>query len=46
MDAVNGQLGEDVLRFAAMGLQQDWQMKQLRRSSRYTTRWDELLVVG
>ena len=46
MDAVNGQLGEDVLRFAAMGLRQDWQMKQLRRSSRYTTRWDELLVVG
>ena len=46
MDAVNGRLGEDVLRLAAMGLQQDWQMKQLRRSSRYTTRWNELLVVG
>lgn len=46
MDAVNQDMGADVLRYAAAGLRQGWQMKQSHRSSRYTTRWDELLTVG
>ena len=45
MDTINQRMGEDVIRSAAMGLRQDWQMKQFCRSPRYTTCWDELLVV-
>jgi len=46
MDAINQDMGTDVLRYGAAGLRRDWQMKQSHRSSRYTTRWDELLTVG
>lgn len=46
MDAINQGMGADVLRYAAMGLKQDWRMRQPRRSPRYTTRWDELPVVS
>lgn len=46
MDDINRDMGADTLRCAAMGMRQEWQMKQSRRSSRYTTRWDELLTVS
>jgi DNA polymerase V len=45
MDQVNRKYGTGTLRYAATGLQQRWQMKAERRSPRYTSRWDELLVV-
>ncbi|MFZ4555721.1 MAG: DUF4113 domain-containing protein [Pseudanabaena sp.] len=33
------------IRFACEGIRQDWKMRTDMRSPRYTTRWDELLVV-
>ena len=45
LDAVNGELGPGLLRYAASGVKQDWRMKSEHRSRRYTTRWDELLEV-
>ena len=45
MDTVNARFGRDTLRLAACGLEQPWQMRQARRSPRYTTAWDELPVV-
>ena len=46
MDAVNRDMGTDVLCYAAMGLRREWQMKQMHRSPRYTSCWDELPAVG
>ena len=43
LDAVNGELGPGLLRYAATGVAQDWRMKSEHRSRRYTTRWEELL---
>ena len=45
MDQLNGQMGRGTISFAAQGIGQPWQMKQQWRSPRYTTRWDELMVV-
>ena len=44
MDGINAKFGRGTVRFAAEGLQQTWQMKSLRRSPRFTTRWDELAI--
>ena len=47
MDAINHTWGRGTLRTAAAGLSQQaqWAMLSGHRSSRYTTRWDELPVV-
>lgn len=45
VDDINARLGRNKVKFAAEGLKQKWQMKQYRRSKRFTTRWDELLLV-
>ncbi|MCF7958167.1 MAG: Y-family DNA polymerase [Phycisphaerae bacterium] len=42
VDRINGEMAEGALRYGAVGLQQPWKTKSLRRSRRYTTRWDEL----
>jgi DNA polymerase V len=42
LDTVNGSMGAGTLHFAATGFTKVMQMKQTRRSPRYTTRWDEL----
>lgn len=44
VDAVNRKYGRDTLFYGAMGIKRDWQMKQSRRSPRYTTRWLELVT--
>ncbi len=49
MDAVNERFGRGALQLGAAGLphgKHRWQIRQERRSPRYTTHWDELLVVG
>jgi len=46
LDQVSAQWGRTALRCASEGLAQTWRMRQGRRSPRYTTRWDELPVVG
>lgn len=46
LDAVNRSFGRDTLQLAASGTTRRWAMRAGRRSPRYTTRWDELPVVG
>ena len=45
LDAVNASMGSGTMHFAASGFSKKWHMRQLRRSPRYTTRWDELPIV-
>ncbi len=45
MDAINRTYGMNTATFAGAGIEQPWRMQSMRRSPRYTTRWDELAVV-
>jgi DNA polymerase V len=45
VDYLNTQMGAGTVRYAAMGVKPRWTMRSTRRSPRYTTRWDELVVV-
>ncbi len=45
MDLINSKFGAGTVQFAAAGLSKPWQMRTAMRSSCYTTRWDELMVV-
>jgi DNA polymerase V len=45
IDSLNRRYGSGTIRFASEGMRQDWKMRSDLRSPRYTTRWDELLVV-
>jgi DNA polymerase V len=45
LDALNTQWGTGTVRYGAAGLQPRWTMRCARRSPRYTTRWQELVVV-
>ena len=47
LDAVNRRFGHGALRYAITAApDRPWHMRQLRRSPRYTTSWDELPRVG
>jgi DNA polymerase V len=45
LDTVNAKWGRGMLQYAAAGLGRPWKMRQLRKSPRFTTHWDELPVV-
>lgn len=45
VDSLNRRFGAGTVRWAAEGVQQGWGMRSEWRSSRFTTRWDELAVV-
>lgn len=45
IDAINKTLGKNTVFHAAQGIRKPWQMRSDLRSPRYTTRWDELLLV-
>jgi len=45
IDALNKRYGSGTIRFASEGIRQDWKMRSNLRSPRYTSCWDELLVV-
>jgi DNA polymerase V len=45
IDSLNRRYGTGTIRFASEGIRQDWKMRSDLRSPRYTSRWDELLVV-
>jgi DNA polymerase V len=45
IDAINTEWGSGTIRYAAVGLRPGWMMRCARRSPRYTTRWNELVVV-
>jgi DNA polymerase V len=45
LDAINTQWGYGTIRYAAVGLRPQWITRCGHRSPRYTTRWEELVVV-
>jgi DNA polymerase V len=45
LDNINRRFGARTLQYAAAGLEKGWGMKQGKRSQRWTTCWEELLVV-
>lgn len=45
VDELNFLYGQDKVRFAVMGFEQRWQTRAQFRSNRWTTRWNELMVV-
>jgi DNA polymerase V len=45
MDEINQRWGSDTVQFAASGIGQLWQMKQSRKTPRFTTQWSEIPVV-
>ncbi|PZO38001.1 MAG: SOS mutagenesis and repair protein UmuC [Pseudanabaena frigida] len=45
IDSLNRRYGNGTIRFASEGMRQDWKMRTDMRSPRYTSCWDELLVV-
>jgi DNA polymerase V len=45
LDNINFSQRDDILKFASSGTTRDWKMRQELRSSRYTTRWDEMYNV-
>jgi len=46
LDRVNGKWGRATLQYAAAGLGKPWAMRQLRKSPRRTTSWEELVAAG
>jgi DNA polymerase V len=46
VDTLNANFGRDTVTFAGCGLRSRWQTKFERRSPRYTTNWDEIMVIG
>jgi DNA polymerase V len=46
VDRLNRRFGAETVTFGVVGLGQAWRMKVDRRSNRFTSRWDELLVVN
>jgi len=45
VDAINKAYGRDTLFFAIQGIKREWKMKQLKLSSRFTTKWSEILTI-
>ncbi len=45
MDGLNQQMGKNTLFLAGSGIKRSWQMKADRLSPRYTSRWDEMLII-
>ena len=45
-DSLNNRFGKDFVRFAAMGYEKKWKMRQNYLSQKYTTRISEVLTVG
>jgi DNA polymerase V len=45
IDDINTQMGVGAIQYAVAGLQPRWQMRRSRMSPRYTTKWQELVVV-
>jgi DNA polymerase V len=46
VDRINDDHGPDTLFFGAQGVAREWKMRCGSRSPRYTTQWDELLMVS
>ena len=45
IDRMNNKYGRDTLKFGSQGTSQRWKMKQKNCTKRFTTSWDDLLVI-
>jgi DNA polymerase V len=45
IDSLNRRYGNGTIRFASEGMRQEWRMRSDLRSPRFTTNWDQILVV-
>ena len=45
IDSINREWGSGTIRYAAIGLKPRWVMRCAQRSPRFTTRWEELVIV-
>ncbi len=45
LDQINGTYGENIIQFAAEGIEKPWQMRRSQTSPKYTTSWEELLTI-
>ncbi len=45
VDSINKKWGRNTLHFAAQGIKPSWPSKQMRKSQRFTTCWQELLCI-
>src|SRR3972149_5344414 len=45
VDKINVGWGSNTVKYASSGIEQQWRMRRARLSQRYTTNWDEMLVV-
>lgn len=45
VDRLNYKWGSNTVKIASSGVKQEWSMKRARLSKRYTTNWDEILIV-
>lgn len=45
LDQINADHGKHTLKYAALGIDRDWEIKFKLKSPNYTTRWSDLLVV-
>jgi DNA polymerase V len=45
LDSINKKFGKEALIFAAEGFDKKWAMRQEARTSRFTTRWEEILKI-
>ncbi len=46
IDKINNKFGRDTVRCLATGVKQNWRMRQELLSSRFTTKWDEMLKIS
>lgn len=46
MDSINTKMGKNTVRVGTMGYKAPWTMKQEHLSPNYTTKWEDVLVVG
>lgn len=46
MDRINRTYGMNTATFASAGIRQPWRMQSARKSPRYTTAWNELVIVS
>ncbi len=46
VDELNRKFGKDTVKFGSVKTEGTWKMKQTRKSSSYTTNWNELLLVS
>lgn len=45
LDTINQKLGKETIKLASEGFKKPWKMKQERKSSNYTTEWEDLIYV-